>query len=119
MAAAILLAAQLFCQAAKMAAHAGAAECRNMMSPSGLMGGGPAKGAERPQHFQHRKYPEHSGTHASCQQRKVTAKKAEFDQNPVRRCSMMRGLSVGLKRVLDKKERDCKTALAPEKRRKR
>jgi hypothetical protein len=32
-AAAILLAAQLFCQA-KMAVHAGAADCRNVMSPS-------------------------------------------------------------------------------------
>jgi hypothetical protein len=32
-AAAILLAAQLFCQAAKMAVHAGAADCRSMMSP--------------------------------------------------------------------------------------
>src|SRR6266566_6322743 len=32
-AAAILLAAQLFCQAAKMTVHAGAADCRNMMSP--------------------------------------------------------------------------------------
>jgi hypothetical protein len=36
-AAAILLAAQLFCQAAKMAVHAGAADCRNMMSPDNAL----------------------------------------------------------------------------------
>ena len=35
---------------------------------------------------------------------------AKFDQNPARRYGMMGGLSRGLKRVLDKKERDCKTA---------
>jgi hypothetical protein len=34
--AAILLAAQLSCQAAKMAVHAGARDCRNMMAPSDL-----------------------------------------------------------------------------------
>jgi hypothetical protein len=36
-AAAILLAAQLFCQAAKIAVHAGAADCRNMMSPDNAL----------------------------------------------------------------------------------
>jgi hypothetical protein len=35
--AAILLAAQLSCQAAKMAVHAGARDCRNMMAPSDLL----------------------------------------------------------------------------------